>query len=224
MEERNSRLIEKMNSIVDVVFISVLWVLFSLPIITMGAASSAAYATVIKVVRQSRGYVWKTFWAAFRQNLKQGILIQLAVILVYAVFAFVIYICYHNNVSMVTQVYMVFTCAMACAILLFLIHLFALVARFQSDLGQLMHVALLLSTHFFLYDLSITLLALLLIGLSIYYPPLLFFTPGGFFYLSSLFQEKMFHKYINYPQDIDTPDDLGHSVEIDGLNQKDSNE
>jgi uncharacterized membrane protein YesL len=56
--------------------LNILWIIFSIPIITIGAATSAVYYVTLKMVKNEDGYIIEGFWNAFRQNLKQGILIE----------------------------------------------------------------------------------------------------------------------------------------------------
>ncbi len=58
----------------DLIALSVIWIGFSAPIITMGAASTALYATVYHHVRLGEGYLWKTYWEAFKENFKRATL------------------------------------------------------------------------------------------------------------------------------------------------------
>ena len=61
----------------DCICVSLLWLVFSLPIVTMGASSAALYATVYKYLRRGEGHLWQTFWGAFRDNLKRSTLVWL---------------------------------------------------------------------------------------------------------------------------------------------------
>lgn len=73
----NSKFYSIMSKIADCMILSLLWLLFSLPLITAGTASTALYYCVIKVVRKGEGSACKNFWHAFRDNLKQTVLITL---------------------------------------------------------------------------------------------------------------------------------------------------
>ena len=57
----------------DLLLINVLTVVFSLPIVTAGAAFSALNAMALKIYRDEQSAVIREYWHAFRQNLKQGI-------------------------------------------------------------------------------------------------------------------------------------------------------
>lgn len=62
-----------MTSLFSVFKINMLWLLCSLPIVTMGAATIAAYDVTMKMVDDEEGYVARQFMKAFKANLKRGI-------------------------------------------------------------------------------------------------------------------------------------------------------
>ena len=59
-----------LGKITDYIFASVLWLICCIPVVTIGASTSALYYTVHKALKGERGYVWRCFWYAFRTNLK----------------------------------------------------------------------------------------------------------------------------------------------------------
>ncbi|MBQ2959692.1 MAG: YesL family protein [Oscillospiraceae bacterium] len=69
--EKNSFLSVLGNSLVnalDIIYIGILWLLCCLPIITIGASSTAMYYCMVKCVRHGRGHAGREFFAAFRRN------------------------------------------------------------------------------------------------------------------------------------------------------------
>ena len=79
----DSPLMGALMKIGDLLCLSVLWLVFSLPIVTIGASSSALYAAVYHCLRRSKPGLWKHFWNAFRENFKRSTLawlIELAVL------------------------------------------------------------------------------------------------------------------------------------------------
>lgn len=62
-----------LSTLWDVIKLNILWMLFSLPIVTFGAATVAAYSVTLKMVEDHEGYVGRQFLQAFKANLKQGI-------------------------------------------------------------------------------------------------------------------------------------------------------
>ena len=56
------------GKIFDLMLASVLWLLGSLPIVTIGAANSALYASVSRCVRMDIGEVPAQFWKSYRRG------------------------------------------------------------------------------------------------------------------------------------------------------------
>ena len=71
----------------DLICLSVLWLAFSLPVVTMGAASAALYAAVHHCLRRNEAGIWKHFRDAFRENFKRSTLAWLIELAVLAVLA-----------------------------------------------------------------------------------------------------------------------------------------
>ena len=77
-----------LSAVYEIIAAGLLWLLFSLPIVTMGPASTALYYAVVKCIRHERGRLWGVFWAGFRNNFRQSMrawLLYLAALLLAAV-------------------------------------------------------------------------------------------------------------------------------------------
>ena len=82
--------------------LSLVYIVSCIPIITIGAASTACYITHHKVIENDEGYVWQTYWEQFRSNFKQATLLWLIMILLTAFLAADCYLTYFyslNNAS-----------------------------------------------------------------------------------------------------------------------------
>lgn len=72
-----------LSAAIDMIFAGLLWALCSIPVVTIGPASTALYYTTVKSVRHERGHVASTFFGAFRANF--GIaLVEWLIVLAYA--------------------------------------------------------------------------------------------------------------------------------------------
>ena len=58
----------------DVMVLSVLWVIFCLPVVTLGPASTALYYSVVKCLRRGERAPYINFFRCFRSNFKTGAL------------------------------------------------------------------------------------------------------------------------------------------------------
>ena len=63
--------------VADVVTLHILWILYSLPLITIGASTTALYYSCMKRIRTGEGYVSQNFRKAFRQNFRQSTILWL---------------------------------------------------------------------------------------------------------------------------------------------------
>jgi uncharacterized membrane protein YesL len=81
----------KLSKITDAVTLAVLWLLCCIPVVTVGAASSALYYTYHKTIRQNREYPIKTFFKAFKDNFGQATGIWLVILLITVLSAFTCY-------------------------------------------------------------------------------------------------------------------------------------
>lgn len=71
----------------DCMCLSVLWLVVSLPVITVGASTTALFAVIHRYIRLEEGSLWQTFWQAFRENFKRSSLCWLIALAVLALLA-----------------------------------------------------------------------------------------------------------------------------------------
>lgn len=70
-----------MHTLVDVFFINIMWILGSLPIITIGISTIAAYTVTLKMIEDKESQVVKQFWQAYIKNLKHGIILSILLLI-----------------------------------------------------------------------------------------------------------------------------------------------
>ena len=88
---RFSRVSEVLSGLIDLIVAGILWLFCSLPILTVGASTTALYYAVAKTVRHNRGRLAPTFFHGFRSNFRPATLIWLLFLLWSAVGAGDIY-------------------------------------------------------------------------------------------------------------------------------------
>jgi len=72
-----------MGKITDCILCSLFWLICCIPIVTIGASTAALYYTVHKVLKGQRGYVFRSFFYAFRDNLKTTWIYTVIAVLVF---------------------------------------------------------------------------------------------------------------------------------------------
>lgn len=119
---------------------NLMFVLFSLPFVTLGAAWAALDFVMLKTLRGD-GEVnpFTQFWIGFRDNFKQATLVWLAALLIAALAAVDVRFLMHMGGSMVSFRYAIY--AVLLLLLAELIYLFPLMAAFSNRLPVLLRGA-----------------------------------------------------------------------------------
>ena len=66
-----------MGRVADLMILNVVFLVCCIPVVTIGPAITALYYTTLKMVRNEESYIVKGFFHSFKQNLRQGIIINL---------------------------------------------------------------------------------------------------------------------------------------------------
>ena len=80
------------SKIFDLIILNLFFLLFSIPIVTMGASLSALYYVCLKLLRGEEPYIWQNFFKAFRQNFKQATVVWVLLLLAFALLGMDFYI------------------------------------------------------------------------------------------------------------------------------------
>lgn len=119
-----------MTTLWDIMKLNFLWLIFSLPLFTIGASTVAAFAVTNKMAEEREGYVGRQFLEAFKANWKQGIPMGLMV----AIGAYAVYLDFELQrvtESMMLQVAGILTCVILISAFLYA---FALCARYENTI------------------------------------------------------------------------------------------
>ncbi len=95
----DSKFAQTVNQIMDCLLLTLLWVVSSLPVITIGASTTALYATVDKVFRREEGSIWKEYWRIFRRDFKRATCLWGIMVLILAVLGVNFYAAFSAGVS-----------------------------------------------------------------------------------------------------------------------------
>ena len=83
-----AKIVDGLRFLGDLLAVNLLWLFTSLPIVTVGAASSAAYAVLLRYVREGDVPILKTYFQSLRENFLQAT----ALWLISIAMAFVVYV------------------------------------------------------------------------------------------------------------------------------------
>ena len=128
----------------DIVKLNFCWLFFSLPLVTVGAATVAVYSVTNKMVDEKEGYICREFWKAFKSNLKQGIPLGL----ILAGLIYVIWFSFSNYKALDSALLMVGGIVVAFFTVLGFIYAFPLSARYENTLLATIRNSMLISARF----------------------------------------------------------------------------
>lgn len=131
MFSMDSPLMEFLTKIADLIIINLLFLLVSIPIVTIGAGYSAMYSVTMKLVKNEEGVVTKQFFKAFKENLKQSTVIWIPMMLI-AVGLGYDYIVVNNGVSPENFRLVIIIMAVIWGALF--VNVFPLIAKFDNTL------------------------------------------------------------------------------------------
>lgn len=129
-----------MNVLFDVICIGVLWVVCSIPLITAGAAATAAYYAMAKTVRYKTGYAGREFLHSFRNNFRQSASLSVLFLGVMAVLFVDIWYVWTNDSRVNSAVFMVllFILFLVCSIA---VYACPVLSRFEKSNLELIKTA-----------------------------------------------------------------------------------
>ncbi len=82
-----------MERVTDICVLSFFWFLFSIPVVTAGAATTALFQYTLRLTADEEGYVWKTFREGFKKNFAQATILWIGAVLVGAFLVFDLWCC-----------------------------------------------------------------------------------------------------------------------------------
>lgn len=198
----DSPLMQALGKAADLLILSLLWLVGCLPVVTIGASTTALYYASIKAIR-GEGSVTKNFFKSYRENIKQAVIAEFILLAMAYVFYLDIQIVFAQQ-GMLFEVMRILFLAFLFIYFALISYLFPLLARFVYTLPVLFKNALLIS----LLNLPVTFLVVLL-DLAPFLllflrpdwcfrllPLLLFMGPGLIAYLNSLLLLRVFRKYM----------------------------
>ncbi len=165
------------NKIVYSVYLNILWFICCIPVITIGASTTALFYVTLKISKNEEGSITKAFFHSFKENLRQGTaiwLILLAFGIILGIDGYVLYHMRFENVfwTLCTAVF----CVAAAAYAIILMYIFPLLARFDNTIGAMFKNALFIGVRFLFCTalMAVIYFVMLLIVVRIFTPAVIF--------------------------------------------------
>lgn len=194
----DNKLMQGLDKFFNVCYLSIVWLLACIPIITIGAANTALYYTANKVLKHNRGYVWKDFWGAFRANFKQSTIVWLVTLGLTLLMSFDTYVMWKFAAAGygIGKIYIFFTIVLA-FVIMWAVYVFPYIGRFANTTKAIMKNALLLA---FAHLPKTLLIFAMFVGCAVLlylFGFLIVLLPGLYMWIKSYIMEGIFRKYMS---------------------------
>lgn len=133
-----------LNKVADIMILNVLFLIFCIPVVTIGASFSAAYYVGFKMVKNEESYIIRTFWRAFRENFRQATIMWLFVMAIAAVLSMDYRIIHYSGLEFAGWV-KVSTVTVTLIVLMGVSYIFPLQAYFSNTIKNTMKNAFLIA-------------------------------------------------------------------------------
>lgn len=143
MYQEQHIIIQILTHIFDFILLNILWLLTSIPVVTLGAATAALYSVMMSVAEKKEGYIIKDYWKAFCRNFKQSTVVWILLLFLGACLWFDL-----TFIGVVPGLFRQIGTVVLGAVLIFYfmecIFVFPLIAKFENSTGNMIKNALLI--------------------------------------------------------------------------------
>lgn len=165
------------NKIVYSVYLNILWFICCIPIVTIGASTTALFYVTLKISKNEEGNLTKAFFHSFKENFKQGTIIWLILLILGIILGIDGYVVYHMRFeNALWTLCTAFLIVAAIAYAVVLMYIFPLLARFDNTIGAMFKNALFMGIRFLFCTISMAAIyfAMLLVVVRFFTPAIIF--------------------------------------------------
>lgn len=188
----------------DLIILTILWLICSIPVITIGASTTALYYVTTRQLSNREGYVSRDFFRSFKQNFLEAT----AMTLILGVIAVVLFININLFVpdSTINTIIYLIQYVLLYELLIFSIYVFPVLSRFDLKLGALIKTSIFMANRHLLTTFTCALLFVAIVMIVLKCGILIILCAGAYAILTSLMFMKLFRKYVP-DMDKDKPED-----------------
>lgn len=173
-----------------------MWLLFSLPLVTIGCATVAAYDVALRLVEQREGNVVAQFRKAFKDNWKQGL--PMGLITLFIAYSIYLNLQLFDKAEGNPLIFLLFAILLGAVGLSHVTYAFPLCARYENSVYRTFRNSAAITVKYFLRTLSLWLVLCVLVFVFLFNSTLLFIGiligPAAVFFTVSSFAVKVFRE------------------------------
>ena len=194
-----------LSRLADLFWLNLLFIVCSIPVITIGAAATALYYVTLKMAKDEEGYITRSFFKSFKENFIQATVIWILFLVVMIVMFMDLRIANGSNMAdffndpMVSNVVIVAVGVMCIVLLMVFTYVFPILAQFDNTVKNTIKNAFLISIRHLPYTILMILISIIPFALIWFSPALLILVLIMFSataYINSKFFNKIFVIYM----------------------------
>lgn len=205
----------------DMLLTGVLFIITSLPIVTIGASLCAFYYTAMDSLRKEDGYIFKRYFSSFGKNFKKGTLLWLIMLALAGILGVDVYFWLVNSEMQGSGIMLGISCILCFVWLMTFLFVFPLQTRFENTIWKTLQNAFLIGLSRLPFTIGIIVLlgiiGFLCVSSLVIAALVLFLGVGVIGYLLVYNYERLFKKcgYIEEDDGKIKDDDYDFEVEVD---------
>lgn len=178
----------------DMIALNFLWFIFSIPIFTVGASTTALFYVLGKKVRNEDGYIWRDFWKSFKLNFRQSTIVWIILLVVFSLARFNL-----NSAHLfgsMSKAMIVFQYAILLQLIFITIYIFPLLSRFYMSITGAFKMAFFMANRHLLTTIICIVLFVATFFITWIVPIFIFLAVSLYAVSAAYFIEKIFVKYM----------------------------
>jgi len=185
------------NIIADIMILSAIWFLFSIPIVTIGASTTALFYVTTRRISDREGYLFQDFFTSFKSNLKRATLLWLLWLGMFLLILANIYMLlnFDFNPTLVTILIPV-QIVILVELVFMSVYLYPITARFEMDFKQTLKNSFYMANRHLLTTISCLVMGVaVILAAALIFEPILLVGMGIYAYSTSYMIVNIFKKY-----------------------------
>jgi uncharacterized membrane protein YesL len=205
-----------MNRLVDVIILSLLTLLCCLPIVTIGAAFTALYYVLLKMVRDTDTGIVRTYFKGFKDNFFKSTILWLILAVILTILSLDFFLL--NNVAVnYADVVRIILLIISALLLMIANYIFPMQAQFENTVFGTIKYSFFVCMMNLPRSILLLLILLCPILILLFFPETIYFLPifciGAVPYLQTEILVRVFEKYMPAEAGVSTPSSATHKNE-----------
>lgn len=211
------------SRLADLFWLNLLYIICCIPIVTIGAATTALYYVTLKMAKDEESYITKSFFKSFKDNFKQATIIWLIFFVILIIMVTDLFIInggtfdnIFNNKS-ISNIVLVAVGIIGMVVTFILTYVFPLLARFDNTVKNTIKNAFLISVRHLPYTVAMIVISIIPVAIIYFSAPatiLIVIMFSLVAYINSKFFNKIFVFYMPKVEVEDSEDKVFHDESI----------